>query len=158
MAMPRYALGLLVSLLVCVSMMGRPKIGDGAADDAKTAAPAPPSAVAISEPEIAPHRPAALVPLYISFATLQALDVHSTLRAPAFGGREANPIVDGMLGSPAALVAAKVGMTAAVYFASERLWRRNKTAALVTMIALNSAYATIVAHNYAIEARTGIKK
>ena len=96
-----------------------------------------------------------LVPLYVSFATLQGLDIHSTLRAPEFGGREANPIVGGMLGSPAAFIAAKVGMTASIYFVSERLWKRHKTAAILTMIALNSSYSAVVAHNYAIEARAG---
>ena len=124
--------------------------------------PQPPGARAFqaSEPTAAPpivempsRRPAALVPLYVSFAALQVLDVHSTLRAPEFGGREANPVVAGMLGSPAALVAAKAGMTAGIYFVSERMWKRNRGAAVLTMIALNSAYAAIVARNYAIEAR-----
>jgi Domain of unknown function (DUF5658) len=146
MASMRGALSLLVSLLVCVTMMGRPHVDPPAAD-------APASTAASTEREAAPQRPAALVPLYVSFAALQALDIHSTLRAPEFGGREANPIVGGMLGSPAAFVAAKAGMTAAVYYASERMWKRNKAAAIATMIGLNCAYATIVAHNYAVEAR-----
>jgi len=148
----RSALSLLVSLVVCVTMMGRPQLSAPAADT--TAAPASASpAAALPERPAPPQRPAALVPLYVSFAALQALDIHSTLRAPEFGGREANPIVGGMLGSPAAFVAAKAGVTAAVYYASERIWKRNKTGAIVTMIALNCAYATIVAHNYAVEAR-----
>ena len=58
-----------------------------------------------------------------------------------------------MLGSPAAFVAAKIGMTAGIYYVSERLWKRNKAAAIVTMAALNSTYGAIVAHNYAVEAR-----
>ncbi len=89
--------------------------------------------------------------MYVSFATLQALDIHSTRRAPEQGGREANPTVGGMLGSPAAFVAAKAGTTAAVYYAAERLWKRNKAAAIATMIGLNCAYTAIVAHNYAGE-------
>jgi hypothetical protein len=36
---------------------------------------------------------------------------------------------------------------------SERLWKRHKTAAVLTMIALNSTYGAVVAHNYAVEAR-----
>jgi hypothetical protein len=107
----------------------------------------------ITETPAAPQRPSLLVPLYVSFATLQGLDIHSTLRATGFGGREANPIVGGMLGSPAAFVAAKAGMTASVYFVSERLWKRHKTAAVLTMIALNATYGAVVAHNYAVEAR-----
>jgi hypothetical protein len=99
------------------------------------------------------ERPAILLPLYTAFIALQALDVHSTLRAPQFGGREANPVVGGMLGSPAALVATKAGVSAGIVLVSERLWRRNRAASIVTMAALNGLYTTIVARNYAIEAR-----
>jgi hypothetical protein len=137
------------SALVCLSLLGRPQLGGPATDEQPSTTMTPIVAAAPS----APHRPSALVPLYVSFATLQGLDIHSTLRAPQFGGREANPIVGGMLGSPAAFVAAKVGMTAGVYFVSERMWKRHKTAAVLTMIALNSTYGFVVAHNYAVEAR-----
>ena len=153
MSMPRSALSLLVSLLVAVTMMGRPTIDAPDADARAGSAASSNDAASASERAPAPQRPAMLLPMYVSFAALQALDIHSTLRAPAYGGREANPIVDGMLGSPAAFVAVKAGMTAAVYYASERLWKRNKAAAIVTMIGLNCAYTTIVAHNYAVEAR-----
>jgi hypothetical protein len=167
----RNALTLVVSAVMCLAVMGRPQLGAPAADDRPATmiasaidAPmiAPVIATAIDAPTIAPvlthspapaHRPPALVPLYVSFAALQALDIHSTLRAPQFGGREANPIVGGMLGSPVAFVAAKAGMTAGIYFASERLWKRHKAAAILTMIALDSTYGAIVAHNYAVEAR-----
>jgi len=136
--------------MMCVSLIGRPQLGAPATDEpASTTSTAP---IVVASPSAA-HRPSVLVPLYVSFATLQGLDIHSTLRAPEFGGREANPIVGGMLGSPAAFIAAKVGMTASVYFVSERLWKRHKTAAVLTMIALNSTYGAVVAHNYAIEAR-----
>lgn len=146
----RNALTLAGSALVCLGLIGRPQIGGPANDEQRSS---PTVAPVISETPAAPQRPTALVPLYMSFATLQGLDIHSTLRATEFGGREANPIVGGMLGSPAAFVAAKVGMTASVYFVSERLWKRHKTAAVLTMIVLNSAYGAIVAHNYAVEAR-----
>jgi hypothetical protein len=97
----------------------------------------------------APHaRPAALVPLYVAYAGLQALDAHSTLSAIEAGGREANPMVRGTLGNPAGMFLLKSGSAAAVVFLSEKVWRRNRTAAVITMVALNSAYATIAAHNY----------
>lgn len=94
------------------------------------------------------ERPALLLPLYVTFAGLQALDVHSTLNATATGARETNPVVRGALSSPAGLVLLKAGSGAAVVLLSEKLWRRNRAAALVTMVALNSAYITIAAHNY----------
>ena len=146
----RNTLTIVGSALMCLGLIGRPQLGGSATDEqAPAAIPAP---VVVQAPS-AEQRPSVLVPLYVSFATLQGLDIHSTLRAPEFGGREANPIVGGMLGSPAAFIAAKAGMTASVYFLSERLWKRHKTAAVLTMIALNSTYGAVVAHNYAVEAR-----
>jgi hypothetical protein len=145
----RNALTLAGSVVMCVGLIGRPQIGGPPVEEERDASAATP-AVAQAAP---PRRPSLLVPLYVSFAALQGLDIHSTLRAPASGAREANPIVGGMLGSPAAFVAAKAGMTAGIYLVSERLWKRNKAAAIVTMIGLNSAYGALVARNYALEAR-----
>jgi hypothetical protein len=93
-------------------------------------------------------RPPALPALYGSFAALQILDVHSTLRALGNGGREANPMMRGAAGSPAAMLAIKMGATATTIYATERLWKKNRVAAVVLMAALNSAYLVIVAHNY----------
>ena len=99
-------------------------------------------------------RPRALAPLYVSFATLQALDVHSTLRALDGGSaREANPILGAAAGSPAAMIALKAGAGAGLIYASERLWKRNRVAAVAMMVAVNSAYAIVVAHNYAVAGR-----
>lgn len=91
----------------------------------------------------------ALVPLYVSFAALQALDVQSTRTALDRGGREANPVMAGVVGSPVAFVALKAATGAAVIYASEKMRRRSRVGALVTMAALNGLYATIVMHNYA---------
>ena len=146
----RDALTVVGSALMCLCLIGRPQIGGPANDEQRSSATVAP---VMTEMPAAPQRPPALVPLYVSFAALQGLDIHSTLRATEFGGREANPIVGGMLGSPAAFVAAKVGMTTGVYLLTERLWKRHKTAAVLTMIALNSTYGALVAHNYAVEAR-----
>src|SRR3954447_15348880 len=146
----RNTLTVVGSALMCLSLIGRPQLGGAVSDEQASPATAAPIVV---QPSATAQRPSVLVPLYVSFATLQGLDIHSTLRAAEFGGREANPVVGGMLGSPAAFVAAKVGMTASIYFVSERLWKRNKTAAVLTMIALNSTYGALVAHNYAVEAR-----
>jgi hypothetical protein len=94
------------------------------------------------------------MPMYVSFAGLNALDVDSTYRVLSGGGREANPLVGGVVGSPAAMIALKAGTTAAAIAASERLRRRHPKAAAILMTAFNSAMAAIVAHNYAVAART----
>jgi hypothetical protein len=96
------------------------------------------------------HRPSVLVPLYVSFATLQALDLHSTSRALAAGGREANPVVGTAVGSPVAMTALKIGAATGIVLLSEKLWKRNRVAAIVMMVTLNSAYAVVASHNYSI--------
>jgi hypothetical protein len=136
----RAAIRIVISSLICLALMGRPAFAQAVDGDRRPATSA---------------ERATLLSLYVSFATLQGLDAHSTLRAPQFGGREGNPVLGTVVGSPAAVVAAKAGATAGVVFASERLWKRHKVAAIILMVALNSTYGAIVAHNYAIEAAAG---
>lgn len=94
------------------------------------------------------RRPPVLVPLYFSFAGLQTLDAVSTLRALDEGHGERNPLVGWLAGHPGALVAAKAGVAAGTVYLSERLWKKNRKAAIVLMVALNGAYAAIVANNH----------
>ena len=93
-------------------------------------------------------RRGALLPLYASFATLQALDGHSTLRALRAGGEERNPLLRGIADRPAALYAVKAGVTASTILLIEKLRVKNRTGAIVLMAALNSVYSVVVAHNY----------
>ena len=97
-------------------------------------------------------RPAAsasvLVPLYVSFAALQALDVHSTTRALGRGGVEANPLMRGVADQPAALMAVKAGGAATTIYLAHKVSKRSRVGAIVVMAAVNSAYAMVVAHNY----------
>ena len=95
-----------------------------------------------------PQRPDALMPLYLTYATLQALDVHSTLRALDRGAVEANPLMKNLTESPASLVAVKAASAAGVLYTTEQLWKRNPAAAVVFMIAANSAMAWVVQNNY----------
>src|SRR5688572_22091569 len=89
-----------------------------------------------------------LIPLYVSFASLQMLDAHSTMRAMRAGGVEQNPMMRGLADKPAALVALKAGVAATTIALTDRMRHRNKVGAIVLMAALNSAYAVVVAHNY----------
>jgi Domain of unknown function (DUF5658) len=99
-----------------------------------------------------PRRPAALIPLYLSFATLQALDVHSTLQALDQGGAESNPVVAGMVGTHG-FPLMKAVTTTAIILATERFRKSHPRAAIAVMIAANSAYAVIVANNYGLAGR-----
>ncbi len=93
-------------------------------------------------------RPAPLVPLYVSFASLQALDVHSTTRALNRGGVEGNPLLKGIAGNPVALSALKIGGSAATIYAAEKMWKKNRKTAILFMLAANAGMAFIVQHNY----------
>ena len=94
------------------------------------------------------ERPAALVPLYISFAALQAVDTASTLRVlRRGGGGEANPLMASVAGSPATLVGVKAAASAVAIVMCERLWKEHRGAAIATMIASNLAYSMVAVHN-----------
>jgi hypothetical protein len=95
-------------------------------------------------------RPRALTPLLASYVALQALDISSTYQTHGASSFEANPVVRGALESPAALIAMKAGSAALTVAFANRLSRKHPRAAMLLMIGMNSAYATIVAHNYAV--------
>ena len=89
-----------------------------------------------------------LVPLYVSFASLQMLDAHSTFRAMRAGGVEQNPLLRGLADKPAALVAIKAGVAFSTIAVVDKMRGRSRVGAIALMAALNSAYAVVVAHNY----------
>jgi hypothetical protein len=89
-----------------------------------------------------------LVPLYASFAALQMLDAHSTLRAVRAGGVEQNPMLRGIADKPVAMVALKAGVAASTIALAEKVRSRSRVGAIVLMAALNSTYAAVVVHNY----------
>ena len=103
-----------------------------------------------SNPSSSPTRSLALTSLYASFATLQGLDAHSTIRALSNGGREANPAMREVAGRPAALIAVKAATGAGVIWIAEKMRKKHPRGAVVLMAVLNSAMATIVAHNYSL--------
>jgi hypothetical protein len=121
------------------------------------------SAVPMARPtglEHVPQRPklggkSLLNSLYASTVAMQVLDVHSTLRAFNAGAVEGNPAMAGITGNRAAFVATKAAVAAASIWAAHKLSKRNKVAAVVTLVAVNSAYAMIVSHNYRLAGRLG---
>jgi len=131
-----------------------PRAASAQAIDGLSLSPAIEAASVLPMPVVTPpapaQRPAALVPLYISFAALQALDTASTMRALNRGGSEANPVVASVVGSPAAFIGAKAAASALAIAASERLWKDHRAAAIATMIGMNVGYSLVVAHNFRI--------
>ena len=130
----------------------RATLSDGSVAPAAEATPV--AALAPSSPNTAEvglareRRPDALVPLYVSFSALQVLDIHSTTRAIDRGAVEANPVLRGVVGNQAGLVALKAAGTAGLIYASEKMWKRNRTASIIFMVAANSAMAWVVQNNY----------
>ena len=107
----------------------------------------PPVPATTAAPE--PSGRGVIIPLYASFAVLQALDVHSTLTALDRGAREGNPALAAAAGVPVAFIALKAGLGTAVILLAERVRRRSRMGAIVVMAAIDSAYAFVVRHNYA---------
>ena len=97
-----------------------------------------------------PSRPRLLVPLYTSHIALQALDVYTTTRGLRGGATEANPVMKDIARQPAALVAMKAATSAAVVFGTEKLWKKNRAAAVLVMIGVNVGMAVVVSNNYRV--------
>ena len=60
------------------------------------------------------------------------------------------PAVAAFASHTGALYATKIAATAATVYLGEKLWRKNRFAAIMTMVAVNSAYAFVVRRNYGI--------
>jgi hypothetical protein len=89
-----------------------------------------------------------LMGMYASTAVLQMLDVRSTYAVIGRGGYEGNPLLSGIVQNKVAFVAVKAGIAAATIMAARQMAHKNKVAALVTMVAINSVYASVVSHNF----------
>lgn len=93
-------------------------------------------------------RPAALPVLYVTLGVLQGLDVYSTSTNLKAGGRELNPVMQPVAGNVVALGAVKAATTATSILIAEKLWRRHRMAAVVSMVLSNVILTSVVAHNF----------
>src|SRR5262245_46605343 len=90
----------------------------------------PPAPMSFQASTFHAPRPAALLPLYASFVTLQVLDIHSTRSALGRGAVEANAAMQPFVGTTAGMAAIKAGGTAGLIFATEKIRKKNKAAAI----------------------------
>lgn len=106
----------------------------------------------LADPGHSLSRPAALPALYVSYAGLQAFDVYSTQQALARGAREANPLMQPVVGNRTAFWAVKATATLATIAAAEHLWRhkRNRKAAIGVLVASNAVAAVVAARNASV--------
>ena len=128
--------------LLCLSLTAWP----ASAADANAAA-APPTVTVPARIGRAAARPAVLPALYGSYVALQVYDIHSTRQGLARGATEANPLMQGVVGHPAAFMALKGGVAMGTILLAERLWKTNKAGAIAVMVASNSVAALVAARN-----------
>lgn len=103
--------------------------------------------------EVDRERPRALMPLYAMQITLNGLDVHSTMRALEAGHREGNPLLKD--GSSRTMIGAKVASSALSIYLAEKLWKKNRVAAVVMVASINAGLMAVVANNYRLANTTG---
>lgn len=86
----------------------------------------------------------AIKALYGSYGVMQGLDMYSTIVARQRGAVEANPLMKTGFTRAAGF---KALMGASTMLAVKAIEKKNKKAAIITMIALNSVTAVVVANN-----------
>ncbi len=94
-----------------------------------------------------PKRPLILPALYLSLSVLQGLDVYTTTRNLNAGASELNPLMEPLAGNVFALTAVKAVSTATSIYFAERLWKKNRVAAIAAMVASNIIVTAVVAKN-----------
>ena len=105
--------------------------------------------VVITTPDIVMNtsRPAALPVLYGTLVGLQAYDLYSTHQGLSGGAQEVNPLMQSVAGNSTTAIVTKTVSTAVTIAIAERLWKTNKTAAIVTMVVANGVMGAVAANN-----------
>jgi hypothetical protein len=92
-------------------------------------------------------RPMILPALYVSLGAVQAWDVYSTSAALKAGAIERNPLVAPVVGNSGGMIALKLATAGTTVFFAERLWKKNRVAAIVMMAGINGATAAVAMRN-----------
>lgn len=79
------------------------------------------------------------------------LDALTTFRALDAGHREGNPLLKS--GNRPLMIAAKIATASASIYLTERLWKQNRKAAVLSMVITNVAMSMVVANNTRIGSR-----
>lgn len=85
--------------------------------------------------------------------TLHGLDIHSTVRALDSGHREANPLFKD--GSAGTMSGATMASSAVSIVVAEKLWKKNRIAAVLMLASINAGLSAVVANNYRLAATPG---
>lgn len=95
---------------------------------------------------------AVLLSLYATTAAMQMMDVRSSLAAFNSGAVEANSLMSGIVKSTPMFIAFKAGVAASAIYSAHAMAKHNKIGAIIMLSAVNSAYAMVVSHNFALAA------
>jgi hypothetical protein len=128
-------LALMLSLATTPAAFASDRTDDGA--NARTAAAS----------TLAPSR-APIVWLYVSAGVLQAMDLYTTSRGMKGGAHETNALI--RKGNSGTTIALKAATTAAGIVLAEKLWKKNKAAAILSMVAANAITSYAVVNNYRV--------
>lgn len=93
------------------------------------------------------ERSTMLPALYVGYGTLQAFDLYTTSQALKVGAREKNPVLAPVARNLVVMSVIKAASTASVIYFTERVRKRNRTAAVVLMVALNGTVAVLAVRN-----------
>ena len=154
----------IVSLAVCLfAIAERPALAQDASIESQlletgtaiSAAPAATVAASIDVPAEAAlpefssaKQPRWFLPIHLFTIAVQGVDAHSTLRTLEHRGVEASPLYKGVTSNKVIFLAVKAGVATAVVYATGKLSKRHRVAAVVTAAAINSVYLTMAASNY----------
>jgi hypothetical protein len=100
-------------------------------------------------------RSSVLTSLYVSTAMVHALDVHSTFRVLENGGAEGNPLLSGLVSKRPAFIAFKAAVATSSIMLARQIAKKNKVAAIITLVGIDSAYAMVISHNYQLARQLG---
>lgn len=125
--------------------------GIAAAQDAGDAQATPrlviePASLVVVE-SVPANRPAVLPFLYVTLGAVQAWDLYSTSAALNAGAVEGNPIVAPVASNSGGMIALKLATAGTTVFFAERLWKKNRVAAIVMMAGINGATAAVAMRN-----------
>jgi hypothetical protein len=147
------------SLIVAVMLFAGPATAQEPPDQPTVAFPptltipafAPRVQLVTPAPPVEAKRPAALLPLYVSLAALQGLDIHSTRRGISAGEtRESNPLMKPFVQNDAAFIAVKAAATAGTILVTEKLRKTRPKTAVILAAVFNAGMAAVVVHNYRV--------
>lgn len=144
-----------IVLTAAVALLGFGQVASAQSVDGPRDGLRLPPLVGVNSPvnpfDVTPARPKAMIPLYSTLIGLQVADAALTVQGLNAGARELNPLMR----NSTSMTLTKVATMATTVVIAERMWKRNKPAAIAALVAANVVSGVIVARNARIVSATG---